>query len=234
MILPPYESLFVHIPKTGGQSVENYLLQSLNKTREAHGAQFLLKKNNDPLQGPQRLAHLTADEYVAYGYLTPIEFKSWFKFSFTRNPWDRLVSFYKYRGFSSVVSFNNFILYYLPEYFENEHWFFKNQADFLFDSNEVLQMDFLGKTENLQSDFSKVAHRLSIHYDALPRNNRSIEGGLLTRKSVDLILKHPRLLFQLHLSSRNTKNYKDVFTEASRKTVRTLYEKDIDLLKYTF
>ncbi|RFN57971.1 sulfotransferase family 2 domain-containing protein [Marixanthomonas ophiurae] len=234
MILPEHKALFVHVPKAAGQSVENFLLQSLNKDRKADGPDYLLRPNNNPAKGPKRLAHLTALDYVKYEYLSPKEFDDYFKFSIVRNPWSRMVSFYKFRGFSNLTSFNTFVSKYLPKYFEDEHWFFRPQTDFIFNEEDKLVVDFMGRLEQLDTDFSKIAQQLSVPFTKLPKSNHSIEKGLISRKSYNLIRKHPGIIKYISSSPKNNKKYKEMYNDTSRKIVENLYQKDIELLGYTF
>jgi len=73
MILRDKKILFVHIPRTGGVSVEKYF-------NWESGVGW---KDSDLAQ------HLTLEEYSWNNDLN-----DYFKFSFVRNPWDRLVSWF--------------------------------------------------------------------------------------------------------------------------------------------
>ncbi|PVW15762.1 sulfotransferase family 2 domain-containing protein [Marixanthomonas spongiae] len=234
MLIPEHKALFVHIPKTAGQSVENFMLKHLGKNREKDGPGYLLRYNPNPEKGPKRLAHLTAKEYVKYGYLNQEQFETYFKFTIVRNPWERMLSFYKFRGFSSLIGFNTFINRYLPEYFEKEHGFFKPQTDFIFNTQNELLVDFMGRFEQLNADFSIIADHLSIPFSQLPKHNRSIEKGIVSKKSFLLLQKHPKILKHLNFSPQKTLPYQQAYTDASRKLVNRLYERDIDLLGYVF
>ncbi len=234
MIIPEYKAIYVHIPKAAGQSVENFLLASLGKNRKDDGADYLLRPNDNPEKGPKRLAHLTANEYIEHGYITETNFNDYYKFAIVRNPWARLVSFYKFRGFSTFITFPVFVNHYLPYYFEKEFWFFKPQTDFIYDNEDKVLLDYIGKLENLDIDFKQIAQKLKIDFTTLPKNNHSIEKGLISRKSFNLILKHPRLLTQLNLFTQNPMSYKDAYNDSTITVVNKLYERDIDLLKYAF
>ena len=69
MISEKYKTLFVHIPKTGGQSVEHFFLNLQNLDWNSRD-KLLLRENKFRNFGPERLAHLTAIEYKKYGYLS--------------------------------------------------------------------------------------------------------------------------------------------------------------------
>ena len=83
--------IFVHIPKTGGQSVERVFL-------EAHGltwatrAPLLLRRNDHGAPGPEFLSHLYAEEYAARDHASPAAFERAERFTVVRDPFDRLLS----------------------------------------------------------------------------------------------------------------------------------------------
>ncbi|SFT89350.1 sulfotransferase family 2 domain-containing protein [Sedimentitalea nanhaiensis] len=97
MISHPRETLFVHIPKTGGQSVETVFLRDLGLSWRERDT-LLLRHNDDRAKGPEKLAHLYASEYVALGHLEADRFARYLKFTIVRHPFDRVLSEYRYRA----------------------------------------------------------------------------------------------------------------------------------------
>ena len=175
-----------------------------------------------------------AEDYTRYGYLTEEQYEHWFTFSVVRNPWSRMVSFYKFRGFSPLVSFPTFVKHYLPKYFKDEFWFFRNQADFIYDNNDRLIVDFLGKMERLDDDFSIIANKLDIPFTRLPKSNTSELKGFFSKKSANVILKHPDILFRLKLNSELKRDYRELYTPEALAIVNDLYARDIELLGYSY
>ncbi|NQX76878.1 sulfotransferase family 2 domain-containing protein [Gilvibacter sp.] len=231
MIIPKHKALFVHVPKTAGQAVENYFLTSMGRTRKSDNSDLLMGLNPD-LSHPKRLDHLSAKEYTSLGYFSEEDFKTYFKFAFVRNPWARLVSLYRFRGFSSVTSFPNFVNYYLPEYMEKEHWFFRSQAEFICDENDQFLCDFVGRLEDLDIDFNKVLSALKLPATNLDRANVSAEKWL-SRKTLRLYKKYPSLLLR-PLGAGQKPNYRDYYNPKTMALVHRMYERDINLLKYQF
>lgn len=94
MLSRHHKTIFVHIPKTGGQSVAQAFLDDLGLSWDERGA--LLMRRGDVGQ-PERLAHLYAREYVDLGFVTQSEFDAFTKFAVIRHPYARMVSEYIYR-----------------------------------------------------------------------------------------------------------------------------------------
>lgn len=160
MISEKYKCIFVHIPKVAGQSIENIFLSLHNLTWKQRDS-LLLRHNLKPEIGPERLAHLTASEYINYRYITQDKFNSYFKFSFVRNPWDRFVSEFKFRGFDKNYSFKDFVLRGLPkkDLYSDAYRHIIPQYQYLYDDKGNQLEDFVGRFENLQSDFDVICSK---------------------------------------------------------------------------
>lgn len=182
MLCREYKCIFVHIPKTAGQSIEHFFLRRLGLSWEDR-SNVLMRYNDNPKLGPERLAHLTAAEYVGCGHITQAEFAEFFKFTFVRNPWARLVSEYEYRGLPRALSFRDFLLRGLPPPgLSDAYRHIIPQANFIFDRNGGQMVDFVGRFERLQQDFDIVCNRLGIAESTLPHVNASGNTTIRRRK----------------------------------------------------
>lgn len=225
MISEKYKCIFVHIPKAAGQSVENYFLSLHGLTWEKR-ALLLLRHNPNPELGPERLAHLKASEYSGCGYVTYDTFDSYFKFSFVRNPWDRLVSEFNYRGFDKKYSFKEFVLRGLPnkDLYSDVYRHIIPQHQFLYDDAGNQLVDFVGRFENLQSDFDFVCSKLGIADTRLPHVNSSGQKGEIKGKLKSLFSKQ-------NLIKRPYSSYYD---EETLESVNKMYATDIKIFGYEF
>jgi len=226
MYCKEYNCLFVHIPKTAGKSIESFFLSLLGLNWDQRSS-LLLKYNNDPAKGPERLAHLTAQEYIELQYLTRPQFESAFSFSFVRNPWDRIVSEYRYRRGYLRCGFKDYLMHELPEPgMSDSSRHILAQKEFIFDGEGNQLVDFIGRFEDLQSDFEEVCRRAGIEPDFLPRAKEA-SGARLT------LSERLRQLLRLYKEPRH-RHYSGYYDAESREWVATMYAKDIQAFAYKF
>ncbi len=229
MICEPFNCIFVHIPKAAGRSIELFFMDKLGLSRDNDDDRkaLLLTDNDDPSKGTEKLSHLSASEYVECGYISEQRFDSYFKFSFVRNPWARLVSEYRYRNFLSHKSFKDFVFNKLPQPgWDDKYRHVMPQTEMLCDENGRLLVDFIGKFERLQQDFTRVCDRLNIDDTRLPHVNSS------DKKSRELRRK---LRSALHRNQEGDMlNYIDFYDTETREFVENRYKDDIDLFDYSF
>ena len=146
--------VFVHIPKTAGTSIMTAL-------------------------GITKKRHLTVREIV-----DEIGADAWrgaFTFAFVRNPWDRVVSDFRYRvkrNYGSLrdcpIPFRDWVLRtYGPDrdpiYFDHPRMF-ASQREWLAGASGAPDVDLVGRFEDLEADFARIADRLGIRH-ALPHRN---------------------------------------------------------------
>ncbi len=160
--------LFVHIPKTAGNSIQTAL-------RDYSEDQLVaLRKEQDGierfgLRNPEYniKKHSTLAEYR--DALENEQFRSLYKFSCVRNPWDRMVSYY----FTPTQS---------PETWDRKKFRkmiskLVSVADYLRldqdDEDPFTNVDYIMRFENLAEDFRTVCGKVGISAATLPRYNRS-------------------------------------------------------------
>ena len=171
MLSHKHKAVFIHIPKTAGQSIELAFLQDLGLTWRTR-APLLLRANEDPLLGPPRLAHLDYKAYTNYHYLSQEILDQYFTFSFVRNPYTRAISLYKYTS-GQDKSFNEFICTDFLSLYQKKNWFFQSQSSFICDDSGIPMIDFVGRFEALDIDFKMVAKRTKLKSNELPKRNIS-------------------------------------------------------------
>ena len=152
MICTEHQCIFVHIPRTGGTSIEQKL--GLFETP------FHTAQDHRPI-------------YVIHNEVDKKEFDRYFKFTIVRNPWSRLFSWYKcvlndveYKqslGVPDSCSFHDFITTH------SDQWVLKPQLYWLKDTSDMVHMDFIGRFNRLEHDFAKVGKLLGLKDTSLPR-----------------------------------------------------------------
>jgi hypothetical protein len=226
MISHQHRCIFIHVPKNAGQSIEHVFLKWAGLTWKTR-APLLLRPSADPAEGPPRLAHLKACDYVRCGHLSSQQFKSYFKFSFVRNPWDRMVSFYKYLGIPERQTFKEFLTgQFQNELWPSKYWFVCPQHEYVCDSQGRLMVDFLGRFETLQADFNSVCEKLGVPHTPVPHVNKSkLRRGL--RGFLRKIL--PRTAPEALGTPFGNADYYD---EECVEIVHRLYHRDVELFGY--
>jgi hypothetical protein len=155
---PEYEethSIFVHIPKTAGTSIGEAIYS-------------------------RWVGHVPLGRFAAFN---PGKFRTSFKFSFVRNPWDRLLSAFAHlkgggeplapreevwsnRHLGDTETFEQFVLKLREDQFRSiivDDVHFRPQLDWItLPGSERIAVDYLGRFESLVEDYSEIARRLGI------------------------------------------------------------------------
>jgi hypothetical protein len=216
MLSHEFKCIFVHVPKTAGQSIEHIFLDKLglNWGQRSH---LLLRPNDDPEKGPPRMAHMIVEEYLRCGYVTQPQFDTYFKFGFVRNPWDRVVSSYKFRGFSKQMDFKTFVFDHMPQ----PGWttlfrHFSPQYNYFYNEKGECLVDFIGRFENLQNDFDIACEELGIPNKKLPHVNKAKDA--VTEQDLRHTFRH----------------YTEYYDDETKQKVDSIYNKDIFEFGYEF
>ena len=191
------KSIFIHIPKAAGSSVCLSLYGNL-----AGG-------------------HTPMDQYRVI--FAKQEFNKYFKFTFVRNPWDRLYSAYTFlktgglnqddkewsaKNLARLQNFEDFVLNWLSPTNLYSYIHFKPQLDLLMiPYTKKMPLNYVGFFENLQSDFEYIKRIVN----------------------PDASLKHDN-----KTQSRASAGYRDNYTDAMIKKVGLLYHRDIEVFGYSF
>lgn len=209
MISHKYKCIFIHIQRTGGTSIERWILGddmwSLDKERK------------------HLLASQAKEIYADY-------WNSYFKFAFIRNPWDRTVSclnfgawlgirlveqkrlrgLYRYETLD-ISEYKN--LYGFPVTIECDRHFYtpsklvtnKHKPHSVYGNILDEPIDFIGRFENLPADTLFLREKLGIPAP-----------------------------FDVHVNSSSRKRYRHYYDRYSREAVRSLYERDLTEFTYSF
>ena len=157
-----YKCIFIHIPKSAGISINTTLFGNLGG------------------------GHRSVQEYERI--FPPKTFKTYFKFSFVRNPYTRIQSAYyflkdgginKYdlawskKYLWQVKDFEDFVLNHLSEDLMYSWHHFIPQLNYLQDESGKIPVDFIGRFENLEKDFKYVSQRVLGYEKILQIRNSS-------------------------------------------------------------
>lgn len=202
------QNIFIHIPKCAGVSLFKALEKKANVLRI----------------GPHAKA---VDIFHPDGEWSR---EDTFSFTFTRNPWDRLVSTYfyimkggrapidkrrretvlkKYSG--DFKAFVNDIANWIDITEEDSRYpdqlipHFRPQVEFIYDEQGNCLVDFIGRFENLEEDFIKLCTLLPVSGVKLQKSNKS-----------------------------SHRHYSTYYDERTRNIVAQYYADDIRLFSYTF
>ena len=210
MISHKHKFIYVHITRCGGNLINKYFNYSVGKiTADADNYEI--------------------DHYPLFRYndLYSDVFDEYYKFAFVRNPWERMLSEFFYKKYGKLrggdwgpshrfidcsnIEFKEFIRRLGEKFDEVKSMTRTNQFlvshfmsyhDYL---SPLSAMDFIGKLENFDEDFTKVCSKFGIEYIPQPRINS---------------VKH--------------EHYTEYYDDEARQIVAEKYAKDIEYFGYEF
>ncbi len=170
-----HKFIFFAVPRTGTHALRSALNSYL--TEDDWQQQFLFGAQKIPIPALAQIPHGHISLQQAQAHLPEDIWRSYFKFAFVRNPFDRYVS---------VCSFLNRGQ---PDFDERASQFMERalqvdkfrqrilvrpQSDMLVNSEGYLQLDFIGHYETLQQDFDRVCEQLNLQKQQLLQKNASV------------------------------------------------------------
>ncbi|MFC7394394.1 sulfotransferase family 2 domain-containing protein [Scopulibacillus cellulosilyticus] len=163
-----YKFIFLKSKKTAGTSIEislsrycgkNDIITPIAPEDEEIRARMGIKPQNfmdDDNKEPKFFNHYKAKKVAKL--VGEDIWNSYYKFSFDRNPWDKVISHYYFRAGKSKknISFSEFL----------KRRKFKGAYNFpIYTINDRVAVDFLGKYETLEEDLKKVCKEIGIPFD---------------------------------------------------------------------
>jgi len=206
LISHEHQFLFVHIPKTAGSSIQNALTPFASEMPKDRWSRIRSKmgwiKSPQEFYLPKHATYCYAEERLGSEL-----YQKMFKFSFVRNPWDLLVSYYSYiqkntahHRHQQIAAMKDFEEYVDYEIARNK----ASQWSVIFDPSGQMKIDHLGRFETLEKDFLQICAKIGIKA-SLP-----------------------------HVNASRHRSYQDFYTPELRDKVARHWAKDIDLLGYSF
>ena len=197
-----HNCIFVHIPKCAGTSIEFALGMHGDQKNIGKIECKNITKNEKTLFGGS-LQHLSSTQIqkIIKNY------EEFFKFSFVRNPWDRAVSLSLFHSAEKQkdkdMSKSEFQKVLTDRMQSSPPWF-KNQTDYITNKDGEITVDFIGRFENLEQDFKKIAEKIGV--------DKTLE-------------KRMKL---------NRRKYEDYYNDETKEIIAEKYSDDIDYFGYKF
>lgn len=166
-----YQFVFVHIPKTAGNSITQQLVQM----RAGHGNAL----------SPKVSKHAKAQQIKAL--IGATKWEDYFTFTFVRNPWDLMVSSYHWwcqkapnlgknhrrraKTVQQLGSFEAFLRSPIGSNRINERY--GCIKDWIVDEQGKQMVDYIGKLETLQEDWKQICTQANCPYTPLAHLNKT-------------------------------------------------------------
>lgn len=213
ILLEDYRAIYIPIPKVACSTVKKICADLLAMPLPTHD----LAEEIHLIHFPCVKKYKIKDDYGDY-----------FKFTFVRNPWSRVVSCYndkinydsghvyeryensfiKYlkqmKVFSKDMTFERFVevLCDIPDEHAQAH--FRSQHRFITDESGNILVDFIGRFEQLDSDFQFISEKIGVRIE-LP-----------------------------HIRPGKPRSYTYYYTERTARMIERRYERDVEMFGYRY
>jgi hypothetical protein len=206
-----YKFIFIHVPKCAGTSIKRALYPYGDKYDQFFGGHPDAPEGNDEVH-----KHSTALEVKRFA--TTERWEKYFTFSFVRNPFSRIVSLYNWwnevegifdpeaKKAICDMSFKEFVFSEHSERSQLEFLTSKEHKETFVPNKNRIELDFIGKQETINKDFSYLCGLLKLPNLSLKKLNTTRNLG--TQKSMDY------------------------YDEESEKHVRRKFNEDFDFFNY--
>lgn len=165
-----HKFIFIHIPRTGGTSLEFSLTHLFDEEPLTFDLLKLLAPNANKILLGQKFSHIKH-------YIQPqlkelldklnVDYTDWYEFTFVRNPYDRILSIYEIYARTDhstmvhddyITNFDDFLiqLNYLPEHND----FHKPQVHWI--KNTLTDKIHIHKFENLKNEWITLCDKLGL------------------------------------------------------------------------
>ena len=216
-----HKTIFVHIPKTGGTSMESALNIRGEWPQWDENIVYGLWKGGHKKKPAQ---HFSMAELIDYGFVTRTMQEEYFSFCFVRNPWERAVSNFAWMLRKGHISPLYWLSHISPQkqkqYFvrflkKSRHQLelqkgkflhhFLPQTSYFLDEHGNSLVNFVGRFETIAEDFATVQRHIGLESKPLPHQQKSTH-----------------------------KQYREYYNDEAKHIVEELYHQEIQLLGYTF
>ncbi|ANO34933.1 hypothetical protein A6E01_17265 [Vibrio breoganii] len=168
-------SIFIHVPKTAGTSICHSLYGNISWPWHFNARQCRL--------------------------IDKKAFDSYLKFTFVRDPFERLVSTYNYAqthaknnpnsSINFILSYNNFdefVLDWVNKKNINTHYFFNTQLSYITDEKGIIIIDKVFRFESINHDFKLLSEMVDIKSELKERNiSKHTIAKKFTQEAIDRV-----------------------------------------------
>ncbi len=219
--------LFVHIPKTAGQSIIDFFMKQSDKYATFREEKDLIKVRIKQYKDHINSGHMTALETLIFQRLSQDEFDNAIKFSVVRNSWDRAVSEFFYR--IHVRDRNN-----QQDTFDT---YLKN----IIQTNCIEMKNRVSKNKFPASDF-QIHNRLQIDYILDKKKNCLVDKILFYNNLQEEFNQFCKEYLNIQITELPWINkqkpddikYRDLYSNGNEDIIKELYKEDIDYFGFKF